>query len=120
MSADIDTRTGHVAWWLFLDFVWLYVFWQGITLVHGPWNPLLLRGGNLFTHLAFHADSTLALARTVFLVTLYVRGRDGISGVLSVRGAAKKKKSASTSESDDTSDSAPTPRRAASKGKKAH
>ena len=74
-SADIDTRSGHIAWWLFLDLVWLYVFWAGVRSVHGEWNPLTLTGSRLFCHIAFHADSTLALARTVFLYTVYTRGR---------------------------------------------
>jgi hypothetical protein len=74
-SADIDTRSGHIAWWLILDLVWLYVYWVGVTAVHGPWNPLTLTGSRPFCHIAFHADSTLALARTVFLYTVYTRGR---------------------------------------------
>jgi hypothetical protein len=74
-SAEIDTRTGHVIWWLVLDLVWLFLFWQGITVIHGAWNPLTFSGSTLFCHLAFHADSTLALARAVFLYTVYTRGR---------------------------------------------
>lgn len=80
MNADIDTRSGMIAWWLWLDVVWLYVYWWGVKLVYASFNPFTLSGGNLFTHLAFHADSTLALARTVFLVTLAVRGRGGTGG----------------------------------------
>lgn len=66
-----------MAWWLFLDFVWLYVFWQGVTVAFDgkPWNPFTFTGATLFCHLAFHADSTLALARTVFLYTVFTRGR---------------------------------------------
>lgn len=71
MNAELDTRPGHVFWWLFLDWVWLYVFWVGVTAQLGPWNPLLLQGGNFWTHSAFHADSTLALARSIFLVSRY-------------------------------------------------
>ena len=57
--------------------MWLYVFWDGVRSVHGEWNPLTLSGSTLFCHVAFHADSTLALARTVFLYTVYTRGREG-------------------------------------------
>ncbi len=64
-------------WWLILDIVWLYVFYIGIGKIHGPWNPLTLQGSTFFCHVAFHADSTLALARTLFLYTLYTRGREG-------------------------------------------
>ena len=60
--------------------MWLFVFWQGITQTTGYWNPFTAALGgegstSIFPHLAFHADSTLALARTVFLYTVYTRGR---------------------------------------------
>ena len=68
-----------MAWWLFLDFVWLYVFWQGVTVAFDgkPWNPFTWTGASFFCHVAFHADSTLALARTIFLYTVWTRGRGG-------------------------------------------
>ena len=60
--------------------MWLYVFWAGVRSVHGDWNPFTLHGSRPFCHIAFHADSTLALARTVFLYTVYTRGRGGEGG----------------------------------------
>ena len=84
LNADIDTRWGHIAWWLFLDVVWMIVFVVGITARQGYFNPLTLQGGNFWSHVAFHADSSLAIARAVFLLTLFVRGKPE-------RGAAKKK-----------------------------
>lgn len=62
--------------------MWLFVFWQGINETTGPWNPFTAALGgegatSIFPHLAFHADSTLALARTIFLYTVYTRGRTG-------------------------------------------
>lgn len=75
MSSEIDTRTGHIIWWLLLDIVWMYLYWIGIQQCWGPWNPFLLTGANIWCHLAFHADSSLALARIVFLVTLITNGR---------------------------------------------
>jgi hypothetical protein len=60
--------------------VWLYVYWAGVESVHGPWNPFTLSGARPFCHIAFHADSTLALARTVFLYTVFTRGRGGEGG----------------------------------------
>ena len=39
MSADIDSRTGHIVWWLILDIVWMYLYWEGVTAVLGDWNP---------------------------------------------------------------------------------
>lgn len=70
MNSDLDTRWGHVLWWLILDVVWMIVYVQGVTDRLGYFNPLLFQGGNFWCHSAFHADSTLALARTVFLITL--------------------------------------------------
>jgi hypothetical protein len=76
MSAEIDTRSALVAWWLFLDFVWLYIYVEGVRAVFDPlFNPLTFQGGNFWQHSAFHADSTLAFARTVFLLMVLVRGR---------------------------------------------
>lgn len=70
MNANIDERIGHIIWWLILDFVWMFLFWEGVTNVHGPWNPLLLTGANFWCHAAFHADSTLAIARIVWLALI--------------------------------------------------
>ena len=75
MDADIDTRTGHIVWWLILDVVWMYIYWHGVSAELGPWNPFTLTGANFWCHAAFHADSTLAAARAVFLITLYTKGR---------------------------------------------
>jgi len=68
MNSDLDTRAGHVFWWLVLDIVWLGVYWVGISRVLGPWNPLTFSGANFWCQSAFHADSTLAVARTLFLL----------------------------------------------------
>ena len=63
--------------------MWLFVFWQGINDTTGAWNPFTTALGgedgkkSIFPHLAFHADSTLALARTIFLYTVFTRGRKG-------------------------------------------
>ena len=70
MSADIDTDPGMVLWWLLLDYVWMFVFWRGTALVHGAWNPFLLTGANFWCHVAFHADSSLAAARMLYLYSL--------------------------------------------------
>ena len=43
MSADIDTRTGHVLWWLILDIVWMYFFVVGVQKVHTNFNPFLFK-----------------------------------------------------------------------------
>jgi hypothetical protein len=75
MNADIDSRTGHIVWWLILDIVWMYFYWVGVTSVLGEWNPWTFSGANFWCHAAFHADSTLAIARSVFLVTLWTSGR---------------------------------------------
>jgi hypothetical protein len=99
MNSDIDTRSALIAWWLWLDIVWMYVYWQGrcsklnmfvklnqlrsvlgMWAQHGPWNPLTLTGNvPVWCHVAFHADSSLALARTVFLVTIYYYGRGKVA-----------------------------------------
>jgi hypothetical protein len=75
MSADIDSRTGHIVWWLVLDIVWMYLYWTGVKSMLGDWNPWIFSGANFWCHAAFHADSTLAIARTVFLYTLQTSGR---------------------------------------------
>lgn len=69
MSCEIDRNRGMVLWWLILDIVWLYVYWDGTASRLGPWNPFTLTGANFWCHSAFHADSTLALARTLFLLS---------------------------------------------------
>jgi hypothetical protein len=69
MSCEIDQNRLMVLWWLLLDLVWLYVYWQGTAAVLGPWNPLTFSGANFWCHSAWHADSTLALARFVYLLT---------------------------------------------------
>jgi hypothetical protein len=71
LNAEIDTRWGHVLWWLILDVVWMIVYVQGISSRLGYFNPLTFYGGNFWCHSAFHADSSLAVARTVFLYTLH-------------------------------------------------
>jgi len=75
LSTEIDENTGMVIWWLLLDYVWLYVFWQGTAARLGPWNPFTFEGANFWCHSAFHADSTLAFARMIFLFTLLTNGR---------------------------------------------
>lgn len=70
MQAEIDQNVGMVLVWLLLDFVWLYYFWDGVGSQTGQWNPILFQGANMWCHSAFHADSTLALMRTVYLITL--------------------------------------------------
>lgn len=79
MSAEIDTRAGHVIWWLILDIVWMYLFWDGIRLALGDWNPLTFSGANIWCHIGFHADSSLAVARAVFLTTLLINGRPKVN-----------------------------------------
>jgi hypothetical protein len=69
MSCEIDQNRLMVLWWLLLDLVWLYIYWQGTAAVLGPWNPLTFSGANFWCHSAWHADSTLALARFVYLLT---------------------------------------------------
>lgn len=69
MSCEIDQNRWMVLWWLILDIVWLYVYWQGTAAVLGPWNPLTFTGANFWCHSAWHADSTLALARFIYLLT---------------------------------------------------
>jgi hypothetical protein len=92
MNADIDTRSPLIAWWLFLDLVWLYVFYDGIRAASGAWNPFTTQlppSKSIFPHLAFHADSTLALARTIFLYTVYTRGRVARKGASAAVAAAE-------------------------------
>ena len=106
MNANIDERIGHVTWWLILDFVWMYLFWEGVTNVHGPWNPLLLTGANFWCHAAFHADSTLAIARIMWLAfssNLTMLSR--ISVTVSIGGAAKEIAPATSSRSRSRSSS---------------
>lgn len=67
MNADIDRNNYIIAWWLLLDFVWMYIYWEGTKDFYGYWNPLTGFGANFWCHSAFHADSTLAVARTWFL-----------------------------------------------------
>lgn len=67
LNAEIDSRWGHVLWWLILDIVWMIVYVQGVSSKLGYFNPLTLTGGNFWCHSAFHADSSLAVARFVFL-----------------------------------------------------
>jgi len=74
-QTEIDDNTGMIIWWLLLDYVWLYVFWQGTAERLGPWNPFLFQGANFWCHSAWHADSSLALARMIFLGTLLTSGR---------------------------------------------
>lgn len=85
MNSDLDTRWGHVLWWLILDVVWMWVYVQGVTDRLGYFNPLLFQGGNFWCQSAFHADSTLALARAVFLFTLLFKKKPS-----SVSGTGKK------------------------------
>jgi hypothetical protein len=75
MQAEIDQNVGMVTVWLLLDFVWLYYFWDGVYSQIGVWNPLLFQGANMWCQSAFHADSTLALMRTVYLITLLFPSR---------------------------------------------
>jgi hypothetical protein len=72
LNAEIDTRWGHVLWWLILDIVWMVVYVQGIRRQLGHFEPLTLSGANFWCHSAFHADSSLALARAIFLGTLLI------------------------------------------------
>lgn len=69
MSCEIDQNRFMVFWWLALDIVWLYVYWEGTAAVLGPWNPLTFSGANFWCHSAWHADSTLAVARFIYLLT---------------------------------------------------
>jgi hypothetical protein len=100
MDANIDTRTGHVVWWLVLDIVWMYVFWQGVGAELGPWNPLTLSGANFWCHVAFHADSSLAVARVMFLLTLGYKGRGRGGGVKKQSRATASVIESVTAESD--------------------
>lgn len=69
MSCEIDQNRLMVLWWLILDIVWLYVYWKGTADILGPWNPLTFSGANFWCHSAWHADSTLAVARFIYLLT---------------------------------------------------
>jgi hypothetical protein len=80
MSAEIDQNRLMVLWWLILDIVWLYVYWQGTAAVLGPWNPLTFSGANFWCHSAWHADSTLAIARFIYLLTPSPTTAPGKSG----------------------------------------
>ena len=71
MQAEIDQNVGMITVWLLLDYVWLYYFWDGVTSVWGPWNPFLFQGANFWCQSAFHADSTLAIMRTLFLLNKF-------------------------------------------------
>lgn len=71
MNADIDEDAYMVFHWLALDYVWMFVYWKGTAAVLGAWNPFTGSGANFWCHTAFHADSTLALARMVYLWTLF-------------------------------------------------
>jgi hypothetical protein len=70
MNADIDDDAFMVFQWLALDYVWMFIYWKGTAAVLGAWNPFTGTGANFWCHSAFHADSTLALARMVYLWTL--------------------------------------------------
>jgi hypothetical protein len=98
MNSELDTRPGHVLWWLILDWVWLYIYWAGVTAQVGPWNPLLFQGGNFWTHSAWHADSTLALARTIFLLSLYFGASNRSQASTQSESKVEKKKAESGSE----------------------
>lgn len=58
--------------WLALDYVWMFVYWKGTAAVLGAWNPFTGSGANFWCHTAFHADSTLAIARMIYLYTLFI------------------------------------------------
>jgi hypothetical protein len=74
-QAEIDQNIPMVVVWLVLDIVWLYYFWVGVgSNWPGGWNPLLFQGANFWCHSAFHADSTLALIRTIYLISLVFPG----------------------------------------------
>ena len=101
MSANIDERNDFVIWWLLLDFVWMFFYYLGVKHVHGPWNPLMLTGANIMCHIAFHADSTLALARMAWLAVestqttkkgLWTRFQLSASGRPSLRSSSSKKR----------------------------
>lgn len=76
MSTEIDQNAGMVLWWLLLDYAWMYYYWAGTAKRLGPWNPFLGTGATFWCHAAFHADSTLALARMVYLLTLMIGNKD--------------------------------------------
>ena len=77
MSANIDERNDFIIWWLLLDYVWMLFYYLGVKHVLGPWNPLMFTGANIMCHIAFHADSTLALARMVWLAVDYSNYKKG-------------------------------------------
>jgi hypothetical protein len=88
MGADIDTRVGLVAWWLLLDFVWMYYYWVGVNNIYGNFNPFFFSGANFWCHAAFHSDSTLAIARIIYLYCLLPQSRVR-AGVKKLRGTQK-------------------------------
>lgn len=102
MSADIDTRVGHVAWWLLLDFVWMYYYWVGVDKIYGNFNPFFLSGANFWCHAAFHSDSTLAVARIIYLHCFLTQSQIYV-GVKKSRGTQKSEALVDTLVQDLTS-----------------
>lgn len=78
MNCDIDRQNTIILWWLILDFVWMFFFYIGTAELLGPWNPLTGSGANFWCHSAFHADSTLALARTLFLYESWTKKKSKV------------------------------------------
>ena len=76
MSCEMDQSKGMMAWWLVLNSLWLYVFWEGTGSRLGKWNPFALAGATHWCHAAFHLVTSLALVRWICLISFLFSGRD--------------------------------------------
>lgn len=101
MSVEIDEKRSMMAWWMSMNGLWLYVFWEGTWSRLGPWNPFALTGATAWCHAAFHIVMILAVLRWISLACSYF-GK-GIPDVMvdAVDAASHKKSSSSNAKKKD-------------------